>query len=433
MKSLVFLRIAIVGILIIFGLIIFHAPFTVWLGTLMPDQALLIKAWKEILMLVISTCLILFVALQKDTKRFFNDKLIYIPLIYILLHLIMTVVLGGNKQQTIAGLMIDLRYIVFFILAYITVQYFPLIRRYILVTFSGASVASIIFALLQIFILPKNFLAIIGYSKDTIEPYLTVDRNHDFIRINGTLRGPNPLGAFTMMWAIFTCVFAAMHRRFTHQKWWIFLILYISFAAILWASYSRSAATGLVAALLSAIIFWHGLRLPRSFWIISGVVTTSIIFIFLLARENHFLQTVVFHNDPKEGNVANSDEGHITSLRDGSIKMLQQPFGAGVGSTGSASYFSDQPVVIENQYLLIAHEVGWIGLLVFFIIIGIIFKRLMPFRKKDWLAMSVLASGVGLLLIGMLLPVFVDDTVSMVWWGLAGLALGSKIDKNKKS
>lgn len=432
MKSSVFLRIAIVGILIIFGLIIFHAPLTVWLGALMPDHVLLIKAWKEILMLAISVCLIIFVALKKDTKRFFSDKLIYIPLIYILLHLVMAVILNGNKQQTIAGLMIDLRYIVFFILVYITVQYFPRIRRYILVTFSGASVASIIFALLQVFIIPKNFLVSIGYSKDTIEPYLTVDRNHDFVRINGTLRGPNPLGALTMIWTVFTFVFAATHRRFTHQKWWIFLVLYISFAAILWASYSRSAAIGLVVALLSAIIFWHGLRLPRSFWIISGVVTTSILFIFLLVRENHLLQTVVFHNDPTEGNVINSDEGHIASLRDGSTRMLKQPLGAGVGSTGSASYFSDQPMVIENQYLLIAHEVGWIGLSVFFVIIGIIFKRLMPIRKKDWLAMSVLSSGVGLLLIGITLPVFVDDTVSMVWWGLAGLALGSKMKKNKR-
>jgi hypothetical protein len=433
MKSSVFLRIINIGILLIFGLIIFHAPITVWLSTLIPDHALLIKAWKEVLMLTISICLIIFVAVRKDIKRFLSDKLIYISLIYIALHLIMAVVLKGDKQQLIAGLMIDLRYIVFFILVYITVQYAPNIRRYILLIFGGASITSIFFALLQIFILPKDFLANIGYGKNTIEPYLTVDRNNNFIRINGTLRGPNPLGALTVIWAIFTCVFAAMHRRFTHQKWWIFFGLYISLAIILWASYSRSAVIGIIAALISAVIFWHGLRLPRSFWIISGLVTVFTLFILIFARDSHFLQTVVFHNDPAEGNIVNSDEGHITSLRDGSVRMLKQPLGAGIGSTGSASYFSEQPVVIENQYLLIAHEVGWLGLSLFFIIIGIIFHRLILICKKDWLAMSVLASGVGLLFIGILLPVFVDDTVSILWWGLAGLALGHKVKKTKKS
>jgi hypothetical protein len=35
-----------------------------------------------------------------------------------------------------------------------------------------------------------------------------------------------------------------------------------------------------------------------------------------------------------------------------------------------------------------------------------------------------LASGIGLALIGLLLPVWVDDTVSIVWWGLAAIATG---------
>ena len=106
--------------------------------------------------------------------------------------------------------------------------------------------------------------------------------------------------------------------------------------------------------------------------------------------------------------------------------MVRQPFGAGIGSTGSASLGTDQPLIIENQYLFIAHETGWIGLTVFIGLFGLILRRLWQ-RRRDWLALGVFASGIGLAVIGLLLPVWVDDTVSIVWWGLAAVALAGGV------
>ena len=40
------------------------------------------------------------------------------------------------------------------------------------------------------------------------------------------------------------------------------------------------------------------------------------------------------------------------------------------------------------------------------------------------LSLGVFASGCGLAIVGLLLPVWVDDTVSIIWWGLAGVAIG---------
>ena len=37
-------------LLVIFGGVVFHAPFSVGFSTLFPDQSLLIKSWKELLM-----------------------------------------------------------------------------------------------------------------------------------------------------------------------------------------------------------------------------------------------------------------------------------------------------------------------------------------------------------------------------------------------
>ena len=129
----------------------------------------------------------------------------------------------------------------------------------------------------------------------------------------------------------------------------------------------------------------------------------------------------------------NSNDGHWSSLVHGTERLLVQPFGAGIGSTGSASLFGDQNVVIENQYLFTAHEAGWLGLVLFVAIFVIIMLRLWRGRR-DWLSIGVFASGIGLALVGVIQPVWVDDTVSIVWWGLAAIALagGTYVRKSTK-
>jgi len=47
------------------------------------------------------------------------------------------------------------------------------------------------------------------------------------------------------------------------------------------------------------------------------------------------------------------------------------------------------------------------------------------------LALSVLASGIGIAVASLFLPVWADDTVSIVWWGLAGVALATPMIKKK--
>jgi hypothetical protein len=42
----------IVLLLVVFGGIVIHAPLSVGLGTLFPDYSLLIKSWKEILLVI---------------------------------------------------------------------------------------------------------------------------------------------------------------------------------------------------------------------------------------------------------------------------------------------------------------------------------------------------------------------------------------------
>lgn len=418
-------KIYVILLLVIFGGIVLHAPLTIFLGTLAPEFSLYIKAWKEVLMGAAG--LLLIYVLHKN-KRFtlLKDPLLIGVGAYIILHVLLVFFSGNNITSLTAGLLIDLRYVVFFALVYIAIKLYPEKQRsFIKVGIAGALVVTG-FAILQVFVLPIDILKYIGYSTQTIVPYLTVDQNMDYIRINSTLRGPNPLGAYAVI--VLSCLIAfwlrAKHGAVKRPLLYAGIIL-IGGIIALWASYSRSA---LLAAIISfgliiGILFLR--RFSKKIWFAIAIVGLMSIGGLYLARDTSFVNNVILHEDPTEGNDVNSNQGHIDSLQDGTNRMFMQPFGGGIGSTGSASFSTDAPLIIENQYLFIAHEVGWLGLGLFIMIFIGVLTRLWQ-RRAHWLALSVFASGIGMAVIGLLLPVWVDDTVSIIWWGLAAIAIGGR-------
>lgn len=191
---------ALVGILlVILGGIVVHAPLSVWLGTLWPAQDLIIKAWKELLM---GAALVLFVietVKHHQVNKFLSDRLMQLALVYAGLHLVTASIFPNSLEAIGAGLLIDLRYILYFVLVYGTLRLFPGYRRLFITVFIGGAVIVLGFSLLQLFVLPPDILASIGYSKATIASHLTVDENPLYVRINSTLRGPNPLGAYSVI------------------------------------------------------------------------------------------------------------------------------------------------------------------------------------------------------------------------------------------
>jgi hypothetical protein len=44
----------------------------------------------------------------------------------------------------------------------------------------------------------------------------------------------------------------------------------------------------------------------------------------------------------------------------------------------------------------------------------------------------MLASGLAMLVIGLLLPVWADDTVALVWWGMTGGVLGHFLGQSRQ-
>ena len=428
-----------VGILlVVFGGIVLHAPLSVGFSALFPSAEVLIKSWKEILMLM-AGLIMLVVLYHKKQFKLLKSPFVLVIGAYALLHLLLLPIFPQGLTAAIAGLFIDLRYLLFFVLVYIALTLYPTLRKTFITTFFVGAFVVAAFSLLQVFVLPHDVLKYIGYSDTTIAPFLTVDQNPAFIRINSTLRGPNPLGAYAVI--VLALLFAFWVRpggkKFQRQGL-VISVIAIGSAVALWASYSRSALFAAFAALATVVMAMAGRRISRKVWIIIGVVIIATAGALVAGRNTNFVSNVLLHENASTGAAVNSNDGHVASLRDGINQMVHEPLGGGIGSTGSASLYGSNPLIVENQFLFIAHEVGWIGLSLFIYITFIVLRGLWR-KRTDGLALGVFASGIGMILIGLLLPVWVDDTVAIIWWGLAAIALvpkgesdGRKINKASK-
>ena len=412
----------------IFGGIVLHAPLTVGFGTLFPEVDLLLKAWKELLMVPV-VLLGLYVIWRQQRWDILKSPWMLLPAIYILLHILLIPLFFSNWTAVFAGLLIDLRFVVFFMVAFAVIQLYPGLRQLFLKVFVAGALVVGLFAVAQVTVLPRDALSTIGYGPNTIQPFLTVDENPDYVRISSTLRGPNPLGAYAVIvLALVAAYWLRTRRKVNRTAVVISGVLTVGSMVALWFSYSRSALVAAGAALGLIFLLTVGRRLHRWVWIGLFVALFAFGGALYAARDTDFVSNVVLHENEGTGGSVSSNEGHIESLVDGTQRMVAQPLGAGIGSTGSASLFTDTPIIIENQYLFIAHEVGWLGLALFMVLFGKIVWLCWQ-RRRDWLALGVLASGIGLALIGILLPVWVDDTVAIIWWGLAAIVAGGAYTK----
>ncbi len=420
--------VATVLLLAVFFGIVFHAPLSVFFGQFFDSD--IIKAWKEIVLLVTLPIVIYTVWRAKTHKSVIHDRLLQLMAVYIGLYLLFALFSHTSEYQKIAGLMIDLRYIVLFVLVFCLVSTVPKLKKVFLKITVVAACMSIGFALLQATVLPRDILTHIGYSQETITPYLTVDKNDDYTRINGTLRGPNPLGAYIVILFSLLTAWVIRNKKTAQKNKWLIAGVAVVLATVAWATYSRSALLALVIS-VSVLLYMYLKKYEVWTYVAAAIIVFATIGSIFLFRSSEFVQNVVLHNNPDGGSQVDSNDDHARSIEQGWLRALDQPYGAGIGSTGSASLKSQQPIIIENQYLFVAHETGWFGLGLFAIIYTTILARLYNCRR-DWLSLGLFASGIGLAIIGLFLPVWSDDTVSMIWFGLAAVAIAAHTKKAVK-
>jgi hypothetical protein len=127
--------------------------------------------------------------------------------------------------------------------------------------------------------------------------------------------------------------------------------------------------------------------------------------------------------DDRDTTVVTSNDAHVDATLTAVNRVIEQPLGCGAGCAGPASYYDDQPADIsENYYLQIAEEYGLAGLIVWLAALLFILNGLR--KQSNRLAQLWLAAGLGYLAIGLLLHVFADEPLVIVWFSVAGLLVG---------
>lgn len=392
-----------------------------------------LKIWKEVMLSVLAGILLLMLVSSKNLRsELKKNRLLALVGAYIALLLIVgaydLVTHRVGDKAVIYGWLIDIRPIGFF--ALVNLVFFSNSSRTIgfpwkkIILIPAAIV--IAFGLLQFTVLPKDVLTHIGYSKATILPYQTVDSQPNFVRVQSTLRGPNPLGAYLVL--IITLA-ASLMTSIKGRKKSALAILIAGSLVVIFGTYSRSAEVGLILS-LATLLAVHQKQFVRRH--ILKLSITGLILVLgagvIVLRHNYTAQNVLFHSSQESPSLVSSNAARTSALKSGALDIVHHPLGGGVGSAGPASLRNNlgQPKIAENYFLQIGQEVGILGMLLF-VAINIIVGYELWLKREDVLAGALLASLVGISFIGLVSHVWTDDTLAYIWWGLAGIALSPVI------
>ena len=150
-----------------------------------------------------------------------------------------------------------------------------------------------------------------------------------------------------------------------------------------------------------------------------------------MVRNNQTAQYTLFHTSSTSTSPNSPNAVRASALQNAWRDTTHQPLGRGPGTAGPASQHNDHKArIAENYYLQIGQEVGVLGIAVFVAMNGLIARQLW-YRRADMLARVLLASLAGISVINLVSHAWADDTLSLLWWGLAGVALAPVILKAK--
>lgn len=405
-----------IGLLLLLAIMPFHAFLSVWMGSLTGYQAVW-QSWKELVALLLTGAAILYILKRPKVLKRLQHPMFYVLGGYTAISLLVTMATQPAFVAALYGVKTNLEFLVLFVISYlIGSQRLRTMALKIVIATGGVVIG---FSLLQLFVLPPDFLRLFGYNQETILPYQLVDPAVEAIRISSTLGGPLQLGSFLLI--PLSIMFAKLLQQ---PRWWQVIYLIAGLVA-LWGSHTRSAWLGLAVAVAIIGI----LRLPKPWRLPSllAVVTTGALVLQLLITNASFgnLQYYLFHGSLQDTGIVTSTDQHAQAVERGVQLIQEQPLGYGLGSAGPASYQTAQPLIPESYYLQLGIEIGLIGAGLFIVFIALVGLQLLQIGKRDWLAYGMLGSLGGISVFNFFLHGWTDSSTAMVFWILTGILIGS--------
>lgn len=408
-----------------------HAFFTAWAASNFGHFDL-IRIWKELLIAGLAMGAVWVLYKDRITAgKILKNRLVQIILAYLLFQVVMGLIALAagrvNLNALLYGWIINARFLVFFLVALIAAAKVPLESWWHKLLFWPA-ILVVGFGLVHQFLLPADFLRHFGYGDNTLLPYQAVDLKTAYIRLQSTLRGPNPAGVYLLV--VLTALLGVLIKQKRSSG---YVCLWLGSLLALYFTYSRSAWLGTFAAFLVLMLLLIKKAQTRKTILLCAAALTMIAscLVYVL-RNNDHIQNVFFHTDEHSMSGASSNYDRAGAIKNGLTDLVREPLGRGPGTAGPASLRNDhEGRISENYFIQIGQELGTVGLILFLAINVYVLTYLLR-QRANVLSAVLAASFIGISVANLLSHAWADDIISLIWWGLAGIALAPAILNKKR-
>jgi hypothetical protein len=418
-------------IVLLFALLPFHALVTNYvqfgLGFHFP-----INAWKEGIIIIL-TILAAF-DMWKTKRTIEPDWLDVVIIIFFILGILSAIFQTRQIGRILFGFKYDFEFLwLFFIVRHgirFSQEDIPKIVRVVL----GSGIIIVLFGILQIFFLPKDFMIHFGYSPHIstwvpggpLPMYHAIDNNALLPRVSSTLSGPNQFASYLLILLPLSIQWIVNKK----SNRWLWIMFTVFIAINLFFTYSRSAYIACVLSLLVGIwLYIKNKRVVRN--LLLGMIGIGIIGVVLIMMiKPAIISDIIVRTS--------STQGHYERTWDGIVYSLKNPLGYGIGNAGPASSrFNADNIgwIPENWYLQIALELGFFGLILYvMILIGTMQKLFLQFsQNNDLLSLSLFLTLLAIAITSLFLHSWEETAVALTFWGITGITLQKKnLKKTKK-
>ncbi len=390
------------------------------------------KAAKDVFAVALLALVVVLVWQQhKNTKQF--NLFLALAIAYGAIHLLVWALNPDIYRQTaLVGMVYNNRLLWYLLIGLGTALLWPkkmdqnrLMRVVLMV-----STVVCLLGVLQYF-LPKDILTHLGYSLERgVRPAFFIDDKPNLPRIMSTLRDPNSLGAFLIL-PITLLVYKLFHSPAGRRT--LIVGLLGLHGLTLFLTFSRSAWLGTVISI--GVLGIYQMRKQFTEWLVKywPLVLGTVLLVgslTLMFRNQYTVQNILVHSDENTVSKIDSNQYHLEFAKKGLEGIRHKPIGHGPGTAGIVSISNpDGGLLTENYYIQIGYEIGVVGLILFITILILLYKELLKHRTP--LAICLVASFWGYVLINMLLHGWTNEAVAAQWWLLSGIAVGMPIVKQK--
>ncbi|KKU80475.1 MAG: hypothetical protein UY05_C0006G0009 [Candidatus Peregrinibacteria bacterium GW2011_GWA2_47_7] len=394
------------------------------------EVPLLITAWKEIVIALLTVFAIVNIVRKKTTLRI--DTVSVLILLYLGLGILSYFVheYEFGLKQWIFGMRFDFSFLIAFLifrhLGFSENQRAQLIK--LLLLSSAIAVGYGLLTFVVFLFVDPAMLTYLGFRNDwsTFIPgealaFCQRLENTGFCRLQSTFAGPNQYGIFLVFLA--GAVWFSSFKEISILRYKNNLLATIAISLLL--TLSRSAWIGFMAAVGMAVVVFYGDEIKNSIKKRRAMLMVVMVSMVIMAVAALTIPSVR-HAIIRPG----STSGHFQNAYIATERMWKHPFGEGLATVGPASSYFHKPGEAfhpENWYLQVGIEMGWIGMALFLAIIVLMAQRLFKERLKMSagvpLGKIALFGLCGIAIAGLFLHSFEDAPTTLLIFSVIGMAL----------